>query len=42
MSGYDLAKLIQNFADEKGVSFDVAISMLSYYKLDMDEEFVNE
>ena len=40
MSGYDLVKLIQKFADAKGVSFDVALSMLSYYKLDIDEEFV--
>ena len=40
MNGYDLVKLIQTFAEEKGVSFDVALNMLAYYKLDIDEEFV--
>ena len=42
MSGYEIVKQIMLFAEEHGVSFDVAMSMLSYYKLDVDEGFVDE
>jgi hypothetical protein len=42
MSGHDIVKQIMLFAEDRGVSFEAAMSMLSYYRLDVDEGFVDE